>query len=339
MVSIDEVAQRAGVSTATVSRALSGRAHVSEATRQRVVQAAKELGYTASAAASSLASGRTKNVGIVVPFLDRWYFSTVLTGISESLVRAGYDVTLYNVTDDQQIRKRIFLSFVQRRRVDGMIVVAMELDERESAQLRQLNIPVIATGGPSPNFNAFAIDDEAVARLAVEHLIRLGHRAIGHIGGNPDFDLDFHVPTRRRQGFEQALLHAGVEPNPALYEMADFTIEGGYRAAKQLLGRPGTGMTAIFAASDEMAIGAILAARDLGLQVPRDLSVIGIDGHSLGHTLQLTTVDQFPQRQGQIAAESMVALLEGKADPHSEQAHDLPYELVVRGTTAAPPAD
>ena len=108
MASIDEVARLAGVSTATVSRALSGRGHVSESARQRVQEAAAALGYVVSSRASSLASGRTRNIGVVVPFLDRWFFSTVLSGVSSALMREGYDITLYNITADKDVRRHVF---------------------------------------------------------------------------------------------------------------------------------------------------------------------------------------------------------------------------------------
>ena len=133
------------------------------------------------------------------------------------------------------------------------------------------------------------IDDVAVARLATEHLIGLGHRRIAHIGGDIEFDLDFHLPTNRRIGYEGALRDAGIEVDPRLFAPADFTIKGGYHAAKQLLGVPHDRPTAIFAASDEMAIGSILAARDLGLIVPRDVSIIGIDDHDLSDFFGLST--------------------------------------------------
>jgi DNA-binding LacI/PurR family transcriptional regulator len=124
-----------------------------------------------------------------------------------------------------------------------------------------------------------------------------------------------------------------------LYEPADFTIEGGFRAAKQLLGRPGERPTAIFAASDEMAIGALLAARELGYRVPEDLSVVGIDGHELGEFFRLTTVDQFPLGQGERAADAILDELEAKdagapKDQTGEEPRRLPFELIVRGTTA-----
>lgn len=113
MASIDEVARLAGVSTATVSRALSGRGHVSESAKERVQAAAQSLGYVVSSRASSLASGRTRNVGVVVPFLDRWFFSTVLSGVSSALMRAGYDITLYNITADKDVRRHVFDTFLR----------------------------------------------------------------------------------------------------------------------------------------------------------------------------------------------------------------------------------
>ncbi|BDZ39707.1 LacI family DNA-binding transcriptional regulator [Microbacterium suwonense] len=331
MVSIDEVAKLAGLSTATVSRALSGRGHVSPASRERVYTAAESLGYVVSSRASSLASGRTKNVGVIVPFLDRWFFSTVLSGATSALMRAGYDSTLYNITADAAVRQEVFSTFLRRQRVDAVVAVSIELDQDETGQLLDLGLPVIAIGGPNSRLRTLTVDNTAVARLATQHLIGLGHRDIAHIGASPEFDMDFHIPTQRRLGFEQALADAGITQNPAFLEPADFTVDGGFRAAKQLLGRPGPRPTAIFAASDEMAIGAILAARDLGFRVPQDLSIVGIDGHELGEFFQLTTVDQFPIAQGERAAAAILAQLE---QTDAEIGGDLPFELIVRGTTA-----
>lgn len=332
MVSIDEVAKLAGVSTATVSRALSGRGHVSPVSRERVRTAAETLGYVVSSRASSLASGRTRNIGVIVPFLDRWFFSTVLSGVSSALMRAGYDITLYNITADADVRREVFATFLRRQRVDAVIAVSIELDDAETQLLLDLGLPVIAIGGPNPRLRTLTVDDTAVARLATEHLLGLGHRDIAHIGANPEFDLDFHIPTQRRLGFEEALADAGMPVNPAFLEPADFTVDGGFRAAKQLLGRPGPRPTAIFAASDEMAIGAILAARDLGFRVPQDLSIIGIDGHELGEFFQLSTVDQFPIAQGERAAQAVLAQLD--EEPELSPSSELPFELIVRGTTA-----
>lgn len=332
MVSLDEVARAAGVSAATASRALSGRGHVSSAARRRVTEAADALGYVVSSAASTLASGRNKSVGVMIPDLHRWFFNSVLTGVSDTLTRSGYDLTLYNVTRDLQLRREIFRAFLHRRRVDGVIVVALELDDWETKQLQGLELPVIVLGGALPDLPSMAIDDEAVTRLAAEHLLALGHRHIGYIGGDQAFDVDYLVPSRRRLGFVSALQNHGIDIDESLVCSADFTIAGGYEAAKQLYGAPSNQMSALVAASDEMAIGALLAARDLGVSVPQQMSVVGIDGHELGNLFQLTTVDQQPVSQGRTAAEHMLRRVESD----EKLTIDLPYSLVVRGSTAVP---
>ena len=334
-VGIDEVARLAGVSTATVSRALSGRGAVSAATKERVAQAAAQLGYVVSSNASSLASGRTRNIGVMLPVLDRWYFTSVLSGAQSALLRAGYDLTLYSLEGSSGERGTVFEHYLLRQRVDAVIAIALELTPPEVDRLHELRKPVVGVGGPIPGVLTLAIDDIAIARLATEHLLALGHTRIGIIGGEPEFDADFHLPQQRRRGYEDALREAGIAPDPALIRSADFTIEGGYRVAKQLLGQPARSRpTAVFAASDEMAIGAILAARDLGLDVPADLSIVGIDDHDLAEFFGLTTVAQFPREQGARAVSVLLDQLErghdGEVDPR------LPFELKVRSSTMRP---
>lgn len=331
MVGIDDVARAAGVSTATVSRALSGRGAVSTATRDRVLSAAGRLGYVVSAAASSLATGRTRAVGVVVPFLDRWFFSTVLAGISDALVRRGYDITLYSVSADAAERRRVFDDHLRRRRIDAVITIALELDAEESVSLRGLGVPIVAIAGPHPLLTTLTVDDLAVGRLATAHLLGLGHRRLAHIGADAVTDAASSVPTLRRRGFEDSLAEGGITQYDV--EPADFTIDGGSRAAARLLARDDR-PTALFAASDEMAIGAILAARELGLRVPDDVSIIGVDGHELGRWFGLTTVDQFARGQGERAAEAVLSALDG-AQPAPGRG-TLPFELVDRGSTAAP---
>ena len=344
MAKIQKVAELAGVSTATVSRALAGKPSVSPATRARVEQAAKDLGYVVSSSASSLASGRTRNVGVVMPFLTSWFYMTVLHGAQRALSDAGYDLTLYhldaNVGADlppevNPRRRRLFDEFLRRKRVDALIAVSLELDATELDAMRGLGRPVVGVGGPLPGVPTLSIDELAISRLATEHLLSLGHREIAHIAGDADFELDFHLPTTRRSGYEDALRAAGIEPDPLLVRSANFTVNGGYDATLQLLGDPRVHPTAIFAASDEMAMGAILAARDLGKDVPGDLSVVGIDGHDLGAFFDLTTVDQFPEVQGRRAIERVLHELDGDSvEPNNEE---LPYELVVRRSTSRPP--
>ena len=335
MPGINEVALLAGVSTATVSRALSGNGHVSDTTKSRVKAAAFELGYVVSSNASSLATGRTKNIGVVIPCLNRWFFSSVVEGAEQSLLRHGYDLTLYNLSGSGDERRSVFEHFLLRKRVDAVIAISLELTPSEVGSLLDMNKPIVGVGGPLPGVQTLSIDDVEVARVATEQLLALGHRSIAHIGGNELVEMDFHLPSNRKVGYEDALRARGIPVDPALLDKADFTLQGGYLAAQRLLTDPRGRPTAIFAASDEMAIGTILAARDLGLQVPGDVSVIGVDDHELSEFFGLSTVAQFPAEQGRRAVEILMDQLH---PARRTSAANLPmrYELIVRSSTAPP---
>jgi LacI family repressor for deo operon, udp, cdd, tsx, nupC, and nupG len=333
---INEVAELAGVSTATVSRALSGNGHVSAATRERVHVAAAELGYVVSSNASSLATGRTKNVGVVIPFLNRWFYASVVEGAEQALLSHGYDLTLYNLSGGGEERRSVFEHFLLRKRVDAVIAISLELTANEVSRLLALDKPIVGIGGPLPGVRTLSVDDVAVARLATEHLLSLGHRSIAHIGGNKALELDFHLPTNRRIGYETALEAVGIPIDPELFQAADFTMQGGYNAAKQLFGNPRRRPTAIFAASDEMAIGAMLAARDMGLGVPGDVSIMGIDDHELAEFFGLSTVAQYPDEQGRKAVEILMDQLHPGRRERGSLNTPLNFDLIVRSSTAKP---
>lgn len=337
MASIKDVAARAGVSTATVSRALSGNGHVSEKSRQQVLAAAEALGFVMSYSASSLASGRHRNVGVVVPTVARWYYSEVIEGASNALLEAGYDFTLYNTGSIPTYQQSVLKDFLLRQRLDAVIVVSMELDADEIAQLLLVKRPVVGIGGPLPGVPSVGINGFDLASLATEHLLALGHTRIAHISGTQQQEVrDFRVTGTRREGYEDAMRRAGLTVPSGYICDGDFTIPGGYRQAKQLLSNPRARPTAFFCASDEMAIGAILAARDLGLQVPGDVSVIGIDGHELGELFGLTTIEQHPRRQGERAVQLLLQALKSQ-DPTFHGENELvSTNLRVRSSTAVP---
>ena len=336
MPGITEVAELAGVSTATVSRALSGNGHVSPATRERVQSAASELGYVVSSNASSLATGRTKNVGVVIPFLNRWFYGSVIEGAEQALLSHGYDLTLYNLSGGGDERRSVFEHFLLRKRVDAVIAISLELTANEVSRLLDLGKPIVGIGGPLPGVRTLSVDDVAVARLATEHLLSLGHRTIAHIGGTKESEMDFHLPTNRRLGYESALEAVGIQVDPELFQAADFTIQGGYQAAKQLFGNPRKRPTAVFAGSDEMAIGTILAARDMGLHVPEDISIIGIDDHELSEFFGLSTVAQYPDEQGRKAVEILMDQLHPGTREKGSLNTPLEFDLIVRSSTARP---
>lgn len=340
---IVDVARAAGVSTATVSRALRGLPNVTEGTRARVLRAAAELGYVASPSASSLASGRTRTVGLLTPWVTRWFFANVIEGAERTLRGHGFDALLSIFRDDQGSGLR-FDPDALRRRVDGVLVVGMPLRPPELAALEALDRPLVFVGPGVPGHVTVGIDDAAAAATATAHLLRLGHRVVAHLTGSARDDAPTSPAVRRTVGWRTALADAGLAPDPDLLQHVDaesgllgaghFGLEGGRRSLHDLLDRR-PDVTAVFAASDEIAMGALLAARQRGLRVPVDLSVAGVDGHELAELLGLTTVAQDALGQGAEAASLALRLAAGEAVP-GESVH--PTRLVVRTSTGPPSA-
>jgi LacI family repressor for deo operon, udp, cdd, tsx, nupC, and nupG len=333
--SIEDVARRAGVSIATVSRALRGLPDVATSTRDRVLQAASELNYVASPFAARLASGRTATVGLVVPFVNRWFFAEVIATVENALRRADFDLLLYNLGDASG-RARFFDVMPMRKRVDGVLIASLVLDDAEFGALTELNRPVGLLGLEREGFLSARIDDVASARTAVEHLVGLGHRRVALIGGDTDDPMAFTPPLHRRDGYRDALQAAGVEIDPALEHLGYFTVEGGRDAARYLLSLPER-PTAIFAESDEMAYGALREIRAAGLRIPEDVAVIGFDDQPLSELLDLSTIRQPVADQALDVTTRLLALI-GEADdePARDPSVVLPTELVVRGSTVPP---
>jgi DNA-binding LacI/PurR family transcriptional regulator len=331
--SIVDVAREAGVSTATVSRALRGLPRVSPNTRRHVLRTAQELGYVISPSASTLATGRTRTVGVVVPAIQRWFYGQVVAGIDSVLRENDLDLLLYNLADGGG-RAHFFERMPLRRRVDGVVVVTLPLAQTELDALRDLQVPLSLVGvGRSATSDAslVRVDDEAAAAGAVQHLLNLGHRRIGLIAGLAAEPLPFLAAEQRRRGYLRTLRRAGVPIDPALDTPGNFEFEGGAQAMAQLLTLADP-PTAVFAASDEMALGALRTLQRMGLRVPQDMSVVGFDDHELAALVDLTTVSQGVHAQGATAARQVLAALAGEEAP---RASIVPTQLVVRGSTAA----
>jgi DNA-binding LacI/PurR family transcriptional regulator len=331
---IDEVARVAGVSTATVSRALRGLPNVSAATRERVRTAAAELGYVASPSAASLASGRTKTIGLLTPWVNRWFFANVIEGAERALRAEGFDALLHTFEVSRYAPRLRVDPDVLRRRVDGILVVGLPLAAAEVQSLVKLGHPLIFVGSGVEGQVTVRLDDLAAARAATEHLIGLGHRRIGHISGTPDDVTPFSPPVARREGWVSAMRRAGLPVDSQLEVHGHFDVEGG-RESMHILMRRCPDVTAVFAASDEMAMGAILAARDRGLSIPRDVSVVGIDGHDLGELVGLTTMAQPALEQGATAATLLLEMITGAPVPQDVV---YPTRLVERASTGPAPA-
>lgn len=331
---IDGVARALGVSTATVSRALRGLPGVSAATRDRVLAAAEELGYVPSSSAAHLASGRTMALGVLLPRIDEWYFAAALEGVDRALRAAGYDLVVFSLGGSGRNRERVFHRSMLRKRIDALLVMCMELTPEELAALQQLDYPSLTVGGYVEGLRNVSIDDAAAAGDAVDHLVSLGHRKIAYLAGGDGHGVHFSVPARREAAFRRSLARHGLQVRPEWMVFGDFRFGAAKEAAERLLDAPGERPTAVFASSDEMAFGVLAAAQELGVRVPEELSVIGIDDHDFAGPLGLTTVRQDPREQGNCAAGLLLAELRG----HPAQANPpwQPHRLVVRRSTGPP---
>ncbi|WP_205708893.1 substrate-binding domain-containing protein [Kineococcus siccus] len=336
--SIYDVAALAGVSAATVSRSLGGKSKVAPETRQRVLDAAQLLSYVASPQASGLASGRTRAIGVVVPFVTRWFFSELISGVTDVLRDSGYDVVLYHLGSARD-RDSFFSRMPLARRVDGVLTCSMPLTDEHTLALRALDLPYVSIGSPMPGRASVGIDEVAAVGAAVNHLVHLGHTRIGYLAGEPDdADFGFISAPQRRRGFELAVAAAGLEVDPRLQASGRYGTRGGASAMASLLAGPVL-PTAVVAEYDELALGALLTLRRAGLDVPGDLSVVGVDDHEMAEVVDLSTVGQDVHEQGVTGARLLLQQLDGAPAGDggaAEAVHVLATRLVLRGSTAPP---
>ena len=263
---------------------------------------------------------------------SRWFFANVIEGAERTLRAHGFDVLLY--TFDARVpsdRARVDPG-VLRRRVDGILVVGLPLAREEIDALVHLGYPLVCIGWGGYGQVTVRLDDRATAIDATRHLIGLGHTRIAHITGAPDDIAPWSPPVERSAGWRAALAEAGVVADPALEVYGHFDVEGGRAATLELLA-VAPDVTAVFAASDEMAMGAILALRASGRRVPEDVSVIGVDGHDLGELVGLTTMAQPANEQGAAAAEIVLDMIGGASPPP-----ELIYPTVLVERTSTGPA-
>lgn len=338
MTRIEDVAAAAGVSVATVSRALRGLPQVSPRTRAAVLRHAADLGYVPSAHAAGLATGKALAISVVVPAVSGWFYASVLEGVDSELRQADYDFALFNLGGRGGDRERVFSRSLLRRRGDAVLALCIDFDAEEREQLRSVGLPTIIVGGPVRGLRYVGIDEVDVARRATEHLIGLGHRDILHLTGGDEegMGLNTRVPRDRLRGFQDALAAAGIPFDPDRVLAGRFSTRASRLAVDELFDRGGPLPTAVFAASDEMAMGAMLSIHDHGLRVPDDISVIGIDDHELADSFHLTTMRQDPFRQGAIAARLLLDEIDGATPP--SRSVRMPVPLVERATTAPPRA-
>ena len=290
MTTIARVAALAGVGVGTVSRVLNDSGAVSPGTRRRVQEAIDALDYEPSAAARALSTKRTLAVGIVAPFATRPSVIERLRGAARRISGAGYQVVLLDVDRPEHLAGAV-RSVAVKGRFDGLLVISLPLPESAVSRVRSAGIPLVLIDRQEPGLAGVHIDDEAGGRLAAEHLLGLGHVRIAFLGDDESNPYGFDSSARRRAGYEAALRDAGVEVRPELVVTGPHGRSVARTLAAQLLALPAP-PTAIFAASDDQAVGVIDAANAVGVEIPGDLSVIGFDDIEIARYVGLTTVAQ-----------------------------------------------
>ena len=331
---IYDVADRAGVAISTVSRVINGSSEVSDATRERVWAAVRELQFQPQRTARALAHQSTTSVAVALPSATSMFFVELLKGVKDALRPRDIDLLLCNLgsTHPQSTLQR----FLDRGAVDALLVMALPVDGDVADQLLNFRAPVVLLGSRAPGIDAFWWDDQRGAQTATAFLLDQGHRRVGLISAHAWSS----SAEPRLDGYRAALVDAGLSFDPELVVSGETTKHAGYseeagaEAMRQLLALPSP-PTAVFAASDVQAYGAWAHARDAGVVVPRDVSIVGYDDLKLSRFLDLTTVSQGMHHAGQLATERLLARLDGEVQDRVDV--ELSLALEVRGSTAPLP--
>ena len=331
---MQDVAQRAGVSVATVSRVLNGSDKVIEETRERVLQACQELDYSLHLAAQRLRLGKTNTICVILPFLTLPSIVERLRGVQEALLDSGYDLIPFNVGSPEMRDSRLF-DLANRSRTDGLLIISMPINDKQTARIINNDMPVVLIDSDKPEFNRVNVNDQEGGRMAAEHLINLDHRKIGFISSHLENPLQFSSTLNRYHGYCKALDDAGIPINPSYQKEGEHGREEAEEMAISLLQQPDP-PTAIFASSDTKAVGVLDAAKTLNIKVPEQLSVIGYDNIRDAEYLNLTTIQQPLFQAGLVGGETLLRLIDQPQTGPEEII--LPVELVIRETTAPPKA-
>jgi LacI family transcriptional regulator len=325
---IKDVAKKAGVSVTTVSRVLNGEKYVKEDLRTRVKRAINELGYTPSHIARSLVRKKTNLIGVIVPDVTSSFYSTILSTIEKTASLNEYNLMVCNIIEDTD-KELKYLQVFKQMRVDGIIIMHEKLSDEIRELIHKLDIPIIFSSvkPANQNFASVIIDDYAAAYDATRHLVELGHVRIGFIGGDMR---DITSGQNRYAGYCQALSDCGITIVDDYIRFGDYKTQSGYERMKEILSCK-VYPTAVFAVSDDMAVGAMNCIHDHGLKVPDDISVIGFDGSQLTEQVRprLSSMEQPILEMGKVTVDALLGLISGKEGGIREDVI-LVHRLVVR---------
>jgi LacI family transcriptional regulator len=324
---IYDVAERAGVSISTVSRVLNAPDQVNISTRSRVLDVIDELNFVPKAEAAARARKGTRRIGVLAPFITYPSFVQRLRGVA-MLADSAYELVIYNV--DSAARRDSYLATLPvTRRLDGLLIMALPFGEVAAQRLLSNAMDTVLIECAHSAFSSVEIDDEDGGRMVASYLIERGHRRCAFIGDSEVPDYAIHTSAQRLDGYQQALLAAGLSLPPEYIALGPHGLEAARRLAHQLLDLP-TPPTALFTPSDTQALGVLRAANERGLRVPQDLAIIGFDDVEIADYIGLTTVRQPLEESGRVAVELLLARL---ADPRRPvQQVRLPLTLVKRAT-------
>ncbi len=332
MVTIRDIAQAAGVSPSTVSRALNDSPLLPDGTKSRIREIARELGYERNELALGLVKGVSRVLGLVVPDIGNPFFGEIARGVSNTAHNSGYSVVLCNTEGDRE-RERVYATLLRRRRVDGLVLASVKMDDPYVLELARSQTPYVLVSRLSRFVDApfVVVDDREGGRLAVEHLVRLGHTRIGFIGGPSDVQSS----NDRMEACREVLDDHRIDIDETWLRSAEFTQQAGHEAGLEILSGP-TRPSALFAANDMIALGVMQAADELGVTIPAELSLVGFNdiAYAAFPRIQLTTVAQPTYDMGCIAAEYLLAVTQHGRKRKLRKF--LEPRLVVRNTTAPP---
>lgn len=327
-VKIKDVAQRAGVSVTSVSRVLNGEKYVSEDILQRVNEAIEELNYSPSHIARSLKKQKTNTIGVIVPDLTSNFYSTILSSIEETASKYGYNLIVCNIAENLS-KELKYLHIFQEMRVEGIIIMHEKTNDEIVSFIRNATMPVLFSSvqSPDPAFVSVLIDDYKAAFDATEYLIQSGHREISYLGGDLE---DVTSGQNRYNGFRDALNKHSIHIPDEYIKFGDYKLPSGHALMDELL-RLNKRPTVVFAASDDMAVGALNCALDRGLRVPQDISIMGFDGSNITDIVRpsITSMQQPIYEMGQVSLENLHRLIiHAKNKPRADIM--LQHQLVVR---------
>ncbi|GIO35597.1 LacI family transcriptional regulator [Paenibacillus antibioticophila] len=329
---IKDVAERAGVSVTSVSRVLNGEKYVSQHILDKVNQAIKELNYSPSQIARSLKKQKTNTIGVIVPDFTNYFCSTILSSIEESASEYGYNLIVCNIAEnlDKELK---YLQAVQEMRVDGIIIMHQKTDERILSFIESASMPILfsCVRSPLPDRFSVLINDYQAASDATDYLIGLGHRRIAFLGGDLE---DVTSGQSRYQGYLDALSKAGIPLNPDYVKFGNYKQESGRIRMKEILEQgAGERPTVVFAASDDMAVGAMNCILDYGLRIPEDISIMGFDDSLIAKAVRpmLTSMHQPARELGRTSLEYLHNLIEDRGQPSCKEIY-LPHRIMERAS-------